>query len=153
MKSLIFDKEYPEMTASEIKREIKLQGWLLRLMKTFKNHSRYKKERRIELKEQRESLAEDYINGLISDEEYKRKKSHIGQFGFYVQVWQDREDFCDRMVKLLEGEIAVLNDMLVNHEDYKPPKKRKPRRKSWYGYNPRVNASKNNRLKKEREEK
>lgn len=149
MRSLVFDKEYPELTVDEIKREIKLQIWLLRMMKTFRQHSIYKKERRLEITEPQESIAEDYINGLLSDDEYRRRKARAGQFGWYVKVWQDRADFCDRQVKLLEGEIAVLNDMLVNNEAYKPPKKRKPKRKSWYGYNPRVNASKNNRLKKE----
>lgn len=153
MNSLIFDKPYNELTAKEAKREVLLQRWLLRMMRTFGKHSEYKRQKQIDKRSLDGDLLEEYLNGFITAETYKQRKAHDGTHLYYATVWQDRQNFCERMSKLLEGEIALLNDMLVNSELYKPPGKKRgrPRKEPKtrkVGYDPRRNRSIYNQPKK-----
>lgn len=155
MKSLILKKEYFELTDQEIKREYNLIKWLLRMMRYFGELARYKEDQQWLASLPRESLAEDYINGIISAETYRKEKVKTGRHEYYREMWRDRREFCDRMEKALQGEMSVLGDMLhsgdgrQNNEKMGRPRKKANSKyaKRYFGYDPRKYKSKYNYIK------
>lgn len=152
MKSLILKKEYCELNDREIKREYNLLKWLLRMMRFYGQLARYKEDQQWLASLPREGLAEDYMNGLISAEQYRREKVKVGGHEYYREMWRDRREFCDRMEKALQGEVSALGDMLKsgdgrqNNEKMGRPRKKANKKygRRYFGYDPRKRVSKYN---------
>lgn len=152
MKSIIFDKEYEELTRDELRRESSLQRWILKIVSAYKRKCNYKMESHIEKTEVRDGLGEEYINGLITSKEYVRERMRAGKENYFVHIWRDRTNFCENAERVLVAEIAKINDMLENKEEKKEPKARKKyKKRESQHYDPRKRVSKNNYPHKKQE--
>ena len=148
------DKPINEMTLEELKTERAVHVWLAMSITNVASWLQKKIERdkyKFEHKQPKdvmEDVAEAYINGVISDEEYANYKraSRIGNRGAYFFYQGRRED------KIKYAEIIALHHRAFVAEideridELMGAPKKKPRKipKS-YGYDPRKNCSSKNR--------
>lgn len=147
------DKPLEEMTVKELRREKAMHVWVAM---TLGNVSKWIQgtidkaeiDREADKKaEGKDELAEAYINGLLTDEEYRNyKKADAMSDGYHAFVKSRREDkimYASMLMlhhRAFVAEIDERIDELVGAPKPKPPKPRP----SVYGYDPRRNRSKNN---------
>lgn len=146
------DKPLEEMTVKELRREKEMHVWLASTVQNVAkwiqrkiNNAEYKKENG-KIADGTDEIAEAYINGLLSDEEYANyKKAGAMEEGYYQYVKRRREEkirYAEMIAfhhRAFAAEIDERIDTLVG-----APKPKKRRRPKVYGYDPRRNRSKNN---------
>lgn len=145
-------KPVEEMTVRELREEKELHMWLAHAIRRIGKGVQFK----IDATEYNRSLgksmdgsdevSEAYINGLISDEEYKnyRKSANMSE-GFYRYIKERREarvKFAD-IIDFHHRAYAAMLQERIDELIGKP--KRKKRNLKEYGYNPRKYCSKRNR--------
>lgn len=146
------NKPLEEMTIKELRREKEMHIWLAssiqnvaRWIQRKINNAEYKRQNGKEA-DGTDELAEAYINGLLSDEEYANyKKVGAMDEGYYQYVKSRREAkiaYADMIAfhhRAFAAEIDERIDTLVGAP--KPKKRKAPK---VYGYDPRRNRSKYN---------
>ena len=142
-----YEKDLTQLNRVQLREDRNLQQWLLHNVRHMRKLAVWYLERAEERTENSpQDSVQDYIHGLIDDEEYSKRsgveKRRIGKNKWVEEMWMQRIEWCDYAEVYLEASLASIDDALIDYEKEKPKKPRK--NKGWYGYNPRVNASKNN---------
>lgn len=159
---LIYElKDVEHMTLDELKHEYVFQNWLLRTWKNIWKPVNYRYEQAVERnkKENVPSVGEDYMNGIITEEEYKEKRRmnalHRSLNLNREAEWERRLFYIECQIKEQEAIVYELLDRIEKIQDKQGlPKKSKariPKPKQtvfYHGYEPRKRTSYTNYNKK-----
>lgn len=146
------NKPLDEMTVKELRREKEMHVWISSSVLNIAKWIQHKIDsaeldwQNGKVSDGTDELSEAYINGLLSDEEYKNyKKAGAMSEGYHRYVQKRREDKVGyaNMIALHHRAFAAEIDERID-ELVGAPRPKKAKRPRVYGYDPRRNRSKNN---------
>ena len=149
------DKDFEDMTIQELRRERRIHVWLAMTYDRMQIalFARYEFSNPLKDYPTKEEITEKYINGIFTEEEYKNQLEAIRMYKprkeAYQQARQDKLDYLG-IVLFEERAVVAMIDDRIEELGYRRPKMKGKRRKRKYtnhGYDPRKWISKHNYIR------